>query len=106
MRIAMRDVIDPPAPAGASIAPLQSSPGRAYLEHIRGRLKPRLDFRALAGDLIREERVERRGDVQTIAHLVRFEDEAKYRAELCALPAMEGATITGPHALYTFAERA
>jgi hypothetical protein len=103
MRIIVRDVIDPPAPARSSIASPESSPGRAYLEHIRDQLKPRLDFRALAGDLIREERVERRGEVQIISHLVRFEDEARYRAELCASPAMEGATITGPHALYTFA---
>lgn len=108
MRIIMRDVGDPSAPARASVPPPEASPGRAYLERLREQLKPRppLDFRAVAVDLIREERVERRGDVQTIAHLVRFEDEGKYRAGLSSHPAMEGATITGPHALYTFAERA
>ena len=48
--------------------------------------------------------MERRDDVQTISHLVRFEDEATYRAELYTQPALEGATIMGPHALYAFAE--
>jgi hypothetical protein len=105
MRVAMRDVSDPPPSLSASIAPPES-PGRAYLESVRAKLKPRLpiDFRALLGDLALDERVERRGDVQTISHLVRFEDEAAYRAELYTQSALEGATIMGPHALYTFAD--
>lgn len=107
MRIVMRDVIDPPASLRASIT-AREAPGRAYLESLREKLMPRppVDFRALAGDLVLDERVERRGDIRTVSHLVRFEDEAKYRAELYAHPALEGATITGPHALYTFAEPA
>ena len=105
MRIMMLDVIDPPGQARASIEP-PALPGRAYLESIREKLKPRspLDFRALVGELVLDERVERRGSVQTISHLVRFEDEARYRAELYTQSALEGATITGPHALYSFAE--
>lgn len=105
MRIVMRDVIAPPSALRASVEP-QDSPGRAYLESLRRTLQPRrpIDFRATLGDLVLDERVERRKDVQTISHLVRFGDESKYRAELYSHPVLEGATILGPHALYTFAE--
>lgn len=105
MRVAVRDVIVPPATLRASIAPLES-PGRAYLESLREKLgiRPQADVRSHVSALVLEERVERRGDVQTIVHLVRFEHEARYRAALFSHPALEGATITGPHALYTFAE--
>jgi hypothetical protein len=105
MRIMMRGVIDPPAAARGSIEP-SASPGRAYLESVRETLKPRppVDFRGLVGGLVLDERVERRGDVQTISHLVRFEDETRYRSELYSQAALEGATIMGPHALYSFAE--
>lgn len=104
MRIVMR-VVNEPRPVQAAIAK-QRDPGRAYLESVRDTLKPRpsLDFRSILGELFLEERVERRGDLQMIAHLVRFGDEATYRAAFYSHPALESATITGPHALYSFAE--
>jgi hypothetical protein len=107
MRIHARDVIAPPEPMRASMEPPQP-PGRAYLESIREKTKPRpiVDFRALLGDLVLDERTERRTDIQTISHLVRFADEPRYRVALHTHPALEGATITGPHALHTFAEPA
>ncbi len=104
MRIIMRAVGEPRSVQAAIARP--KDPGRAYLESVRDTLKPRpsLDFRSILGDLFLDERVERRGDLQMIAHLVRFEDEATYRAAFYSHPAMENATITGPHALYSFAE--
>lgn len=106
MRIVMRDPVAPPVPARASAA--QASPGRAYLESVREKLRPRLpfDLRALLGALVLDERVERFGDAQTVSHLVRFEDETPYRALLSAQSALQEARVTGPHALYAFAEPA
>lgn len=105
MRVIMRDVL---APTGSLSAPSasRSSPGHAYLESVRDRIRPRppVDFRALLGDLVLDERVERRNDVHTISHLVRFEDEAAYRAALAADSALREAKVVGPHALHDFAE--
>lgn len=105
MRVIMRDVVDRSVPARGSMDS-PDAPGRAYLESVRDKLQPRpaIDFRGILGDLIRDERVERRKDVQTISHLVRFEDEARYRVALYTHHALTGATITGPHALHSFAE--
>lgn len=105
MRVIMHTGAEPPGPIRASSTP-QPAPGRVYLESVRDRLKarPPVDFRALLGGLVLEERIERRVDIQTISHLVRFGDEAKYRAELYAHPALTGVRIVGPHALYTFAQ--
>lgn len=105
MRITMRQVSAPPTPERAPAAP-QDSPGRAYLQSLREKLTPQapVDLRPILGDLVLEERVERRKDLQTIAHLVRFDDAARYRLALRAHPALAGASVTGPHALYAFAE--
>jgi hypothetical protein len=105
MRIVMRDGTASAAPARGS-TDTEESPGRAYLEALRDKVHPRppVDFHAILGALIREERVERRGDTYSISHLVRFEDEPAYRAELYTHPALQGAAVTGPHALYAFAE--
>lgn len=105
MRIAMRDMMEPPASMRASVAPPEA-PGRAYLESLREKLTPRpaVDFREILGDLALDERIEPRKGGRTIAHLVRFDDEEKYRIALYTNPALEGATITGPHALHSFAE--
>lgn len=109
MRILMREAIEPAASARGSERgpiPTAEAPGRAYLDSLRDQRNPRppLDFRAVVGDLILAERVERRGNVRTVSHLVPFNAEAKYRAELSGQPALVSAMITGPHALYTFAE--
>jgi hypothetical protein len=107
MRIIMRDPVEPPEPARAPVES-PASPGRAYLESVREKLRPRLplDVRALFGELVLDERVERSGDAQTVSHLVRFEDAARYRARLSAHAALREARVTGPHALYAFAEPA
>lgn len=104
MRIIMRAVSEPRSVRAAVVS--RNEPGRAYLESLRDSLNPRpaVDFRSILGDLFLDERVERRGDVQMIAHLVRFEDEARYRAAFYSHPATQRATITGPHALYSFAQ--
>ena len=101
----------PPAPpdttGGARPARVAShdAPGRAYLESIRETMpRPPVDFRGLLGDVVAEERVERRGGLQTISHLVRFENQQRYRTALDVHPALSGAALTGPHALYSFAE--
>jgi hypothetical protein len=105
MRITMREAMESPTPVRAPTASPES-PGRAYLQSLREKLNPRapVDLRPILGDLVLDERVERRKDLQTIAHLVRFDDEARYRMVLRAHPALEGASIAGPHALYAFAE--
>src|SRR5688500_12125934 len=106
MRVSLRDSM--PGAGPQAWAPLSSgrSPGREYLESIREATMPRppLDFRALLGELMREERVERRQDVYVISHLVRFADEEQYRIALYTHPSLLDAAITGPHALYAFAE--
>ena len=106
MRVSVRDVVESHVTAPASITSSAVSPGRAYLESVRARLneRPPLTLRGHLGDLILDERAERRKDVQTLSHRIRFEDEGRYRAVLATHPALAGAAITGPHPLYTFAE--
>ena len=109
MRVLMRET-SAPSPTGEPRARVAStdSPGRAYLESLRDAARPHAptDFRTRFGELVLDERLDWRRDVLTISHLVRFQDEKEYRAAMHTHPALQNATVTGPHALYAFAEPA
>ena len=85
------------------------SPGRAYLESLRGSNRVfGLSLRAALGPTVRAERVEELpgGSGVAFAHLIRREEEQEYRASVSAQPALAEATVVGPLALYAFAEGA
>jgi hypothetical protein len=85
------------------------SPGRAYLESLRGSNRVSgLAIRAAIGPMVRAERVEelRGGAGVAFAHLIRRADEQQYRDAVASQPAFAQATVVGPLALYAFAEGA
>ena len=96
-------------PAEAAPAPPASSPGRAYLESLRGSARVAgLALRDALGPVVRAERVEElpRAAGVAFAHLIRRADEQRYRDAVAALTSLQDATIVGPLALYAFAEGA
>lgn len=108
MRLLMRDA-EPLRSQAAEIPDgAEMTPGRQYLEQLRGRhaSTDRLRLAAMLGTVVRRERVsmlpQDRGAV--FAHLVDRARVDEYRDTIGAFPALSDATIVGPLALYSFAE--
>ena len=83
------------------------SPGRAYLESLRGSTRVSgLALRGALGPVVRAERVEElpKASGVAFAHLIRRADETEYRDAIAAHPSLADAKVVGPLALYTFAE--
>ncbi len=99
---------EPPSPAPSPSTSGASAPGRAYLESRRPRPAPVLNvaLRDALGPLLREEKVEAPDWPAgvTIAHLIKRDDEVKYRVAIATLPGLADASVMGPFALYSFAE--
>lgn len=96
-------------PQAAPAETLSSSPGRAYLESLRGAKRVAgLALRAALGPTVRAEVVEdlAGGSGVVFAHLIRREDESEYREAVAAQPSLSEARIVGPLPLHAFAEGA
>lgn len=93
-----------PQPAPVTDKPVLS-PGRAYLERLRGTNRVAgLALRAALGPVVRAEQVDelpRAGGV-AFSHLVKRDEENQYRDAVAAHPSLGDATIVGPLALYSF----
>ena len=100
---------DVPSDEAASAA---SSPGRAYLEQLKARAAlaaartPPVSLAGALGPVVRRERVEIPPDNAgvVVSHLVRREEEGRYRAAINELPALNAARVIGPLPLYSFAD--
>lgn len=82
------------------------SPGRAYLESLRASNRVSgLALRSALGPVVRAEHVEElpRASAVTFAHLILRGEESMYREAVASQPALTGAKIVGPLALYSFA---
>ena len=88
--------------------PLETSPGRAYLERVKSERDAldRLGLRAALGPVVRAEKVEElpRGRGVAFSHLIDRNREGDYREAVATLPALSDATLVGPLALYAFTE--
>jgi hypothetical protein len=98
-------VVEAPT-AAATGAPAKAGPGREYLEGLRREQPPRVGLMSALGPVVRDERVMElpQGRGAAFAHLIRRQDERKYREAISALPALSEAKVVGPLAFYSFAE--
>ena len=94
-----------PQPESVTEKP-ELSPGRAYLERVRGSNRVAgLALRAALGPVVRAEKVEElpRASGVAFSHLIKRDEETRYRDAVAAHPSLGDATIVGPLALYSFA---
>jgi len=110
MRVLVSEVEDLPKtePVAMPGHTRDAGPGTAYLEHLRDladTARP-VSLRAALGPVVRAERVTAlpRDAGVAFAHLVKRDDIDEYRERVTALPALSGASVVGPLALYSFAE--
>ena len=102
MRLLMTLEPEPESPAENP----ELSPGRAYLERLRGSNRVAgLALRAALGPVVRAEQVEElpRASGVAFSHLIKRDEESQYREAVAAHPSLADATIVGPLALYSFA---
>jgi hypothetical protein len=96
----------PDAPASATES--QAGPGTAYLEQLRraGDRVKGLALRPALGPVVLGERVDTLdgGRGAAFSHLIRREDEPRYREAVAGQPSLAGGTVVGPLAFYSFAE--
>ena len=86
-----------------------TTPGRAYLEQLRGSQRlVGLALRPALGPVVLEERVSQlpREAGVAFAHLVQRSDEASYREAVASQPSLHEAKVVGPLALYSFGDDA
>ena len=101
-------IVMPLEPEQRAESPEQVGPGTAYLEQLRGssdRVNG-LALRGALGPVVLGERVDTLagGRGAAFSHLIRREDEPKYREAVASQPALAGGTVLGPLAFYSFAD--